>query len=309
MKRKYMSEFGLHTYSSYLTICYPNFLDTIDIGKNDYHIYMITLIPKLVYDSQSLLIFKDHITINVKVKTEKEEKVEQFAFAISHDINHKDCKFEFDKPTKTLIFFDGKNTIKIGVLSLYLRFSSKNLESEIIYIGQSFGKDGERTAPQRLKSHSTLQKIQSDLLYEGTERDLALILLEFTPRLLSTFDGVTKDYEKTQEEDLAHLEEIFKDPPLVLNNQIINISEAALINYFKPEYNEKFKNNFPDVEHKGYKQYYDLDYNAVCVELDPDAIGLNLYSKENRYFPFNSINYTLHPENVRKSMFEIFKSK
>jgi hypothetical protein len=303
-----MSEFGLHTYSSHLTICYPNYLNTIEIGKNDYHIYMITLIPKLTIERQSLEVFEDHISLNVRVRTEKEDTVENLEFAIvPPDINHQDYEYEIDNPSKTLTFSDGKGTgLKISVLSLFLNFSKKNLETEIIYIGQSFGKDGERTAPERLKSHSTLQRIQSDLLYEGPEKDLTLILIEFTPRLLSAFDGISNDYEKTQEEDLAHLKEVVSNPPLVLNNQIVNITEAAIINYFKPEYNDKFINNFPDIEHKGYKQYYDLDYNAVCVELDPDAIGLSLYSKEKHYHPFNSIEYTLHPENIRKSMFEIF---
>jgi|GEM_PF-3100290 len=34
--------------------------------------------------------------------------------------------------------------------------------------------------------------------------------------------------------------------------QIINITEAALINYFKPPYNVNFVENFPNVRHKGY---------------------------------------------------------
>jgi hypothetical protein len=310
MKRKYMSEFGLHTYTSYLTICYPNDLNSIDIGKHDYHIYMITLIPKLTFDKQSLQIFEDHISLKVRVKTETEDSLETLEFAIAPDINHKYLTYEIDKPSKLLTISKGKDEIlKIRVLPLYLKLSKRNLETEIIYIGQSFGKDGERTAPERLKSHSTLQRIQADLLYEAPERDLAIVLLEFTPRLLTSFDGISGDYEKNEEEDIAHLREVMSNPPLILNNQIINITEAALINYFKPEYNEKFKNNFPDVEHKGYRQYYDLDYNAICVELDPDAIGLSLFSKVQRYRPFNSIKYTLHTENIRKSMFDIFSKE
>ena len=37
-------------------------------------------------------------------------------------------------------------------------------------------------------------------------------------------------------------------------NQIINITEAAMINYFKPPYNINFIDNFPDKNHKGYSQ-------------------------------------------------------
>ncbi len=32
-----------------------------------------------------------------------------------------------------------------------------------------------------------------------------------------------------------------------------------MINYFKPEYNINFVENFPDENHRGYRQYFDLD--------------------------------------------------
>ncbi|MEC1664506.1 hypothetical protein [Bacillus halotolerans] len=312
MKRKYMSEFGLHTYSSYLTICYPNDIGNLNMqnGINN-HIYMITLIPKLAIDKDSLQVFEDHLSLRIKVKTEEDNYVETLEFSLG-PINHKEFKYEVDKPGKTftVITKDGA-ILQQRVLFLYLdylenTYNSGKLDTEILYIGQSYGSNGERTAIDRLKSHSTLQKIQSELLFEGAERDLALLLLEFTPKLLSSFDGRTQNYEKSPEEDINHLQEVVGNPPLKLNKQIINITEAALINYFKPYYNDKFKDNFPDVEHKGYKQYYDLDYNAVSVELDPDSINLRLYSKERSYKIFESIKYSLHPENIRKSMFDIF---
>ncbi|MCY8272963.1 hypothetical protein [Bacillus sonorensis] len=306
MKRKYMSEFALNTFSSYLTICYPNDLDALN-PKINYHIYMITLIPRLTFERDSLQIFEDHILLKIRVKTEEQDTIETFEFGLEPDLNHKDLIYEIDKASKTLSIVTKEEKIfKIRVLNLYLNYTDQFLETEIVYIGQSFGKNGERTALDRLKSHSTLQKIQSDLLFEREDRDLTLLLLEFTPMLLSSFDGRSKDYERSLDDDTIHLKSIMENPPLRLNNQIINITEAALIYYFKPEYNDKFKNNFPDVEHKGYKQYYDLDYNAICVELDPEAINLKLYSKERRYYPFRSIRYSLHPDNIRKSMFDIF---
>ncbi|MGW5891891.1 hypothetical protein [Priestia megaterium] len=310
MKRKYMSEFGLHTYSSYLSICYPNDLNTLQVSDQRYHIYMITLVPKLTFNKDSLQIFEDHISLEVNVKTEEKEETETLEFCVDPSLNHTELNFEIDKPRKSLKITNDDGTGVIArVLPVYTKFSRRNLETEIIYIGQSFGKDGERTAPERLKSHSTLQKIQSELLFEAPEQDLALVLLEFTPQLLSSMDGITKNYETSDEEDRAHLKRIMSNPPTDRMNQIINITEAALINYFKPEYNEKFKDNFPDVEHKGYKQYYDLDYNAIAVELDPDAIGLKFFSKEKDYPLFESIKYTLHPENIRRSMFDIFPTE
>lgn len=310
MKRKYMSEFGLHTYTSFLTICYPNDLASLNAQEQSYHIYMITLVPKLTIKRDSLKKFKDHISIEINVKTEDGTTTELLEFAADPTLDHTRLTYEIDKPCKSLKILNGdKGGMIARVLPLYLQFSRKNLETEIIYIGQSFGKNGERTAPERLRSHSTLQKIQADLLFEEPERDLTLTLLEFTPKLLASMDGISKQYEKSEEEDIAHLEAITRNPPLELSNQIINVTEAALINYFKPEYNEKFKDNFPDIAHKGYKEYYDLDYNAISVELDPDAISVNFFSQEKRYMQYRSIKYPLYSEEIRKSMFDIFSKE
>lgn len=71
-------------------------------------------------------------------------------------------------------------------------------------------------------------------------------------------------------------------------NQIINVAEAAIINYFNPKYNTNFIDNFPNINHKGYKQYYDLDYNSISVKIDMEFYNKNiiLYTAENRLGPW-----------------------
>lgn len=309
MKRKYISEFGMHVYSSHVTICYPNDLQSLEVDHK-YHIYMVNLIPKLKFVKDSIVIEKEGFSIDVSVQTENKNINETLMVSLHPLIDHTKFTFTLDKPLKSLTIKDKNGGgVITRILPFYLENSRQNLECEIVYIGQSFGKKGERDALDRLKSHSTLQKIQADHLFNNPESDIAVSLWEFTPRLLTSFDGKTKEYEKSSKEDKEHMLQILENPPLYINNQIINITEAALINYFKPNYNEKFKNNFPNIEHLGYKYYYDLDFNSLLVELDPDAIGLNLFSKEKNYHLFNAIEYTLHPEDVRKSMFDIFSEK
>ncbi|MGN7400857.1 hypothetical protein ACTHO0_13490 [Cytobacillus praedii] len=175
-----------------------------------------------------------------------------------------------------------------------------------MFVGQSYGKGGSRKALDRLKSHSTLQKIMADVSFNEEIRDIAITLWEFTPRLYTSFDCRSKSYEISETENIAHMKQVITAEQR--NNQIINITEAALIHYFKPEYNDKFKNNFPLITHGGYKDYYDLDYNALLVELDQDTINGKLYSKYREYSMFPRIEYTLHPENIRKSIFDIFSN-
>ena len=87
----------------------------------------------------------------------------------------------------------------------------------------------------------------------------------------------------TEEEGDKHMHDVLCNLPRL--DQVINIMEAALINYFKPEYNVNFVENFPNENHKGYKQYFELDYNSLCVEIDLEFDSLNwvqLYSDANK---------------------------
>src|SRR5699024_2459823 len=195
--------------------------------------------------------------------------------------------------------------LETDVLSAYLELSKQPLKSKILYVGQSYGKAGERDAIQRLSSHSTLQRILADTMNRSIEKEIAITLWEFTPRLISSFDGISKKHLTSEKEDSDHIEKVLSAPPLWIDNQIINITEAALINYFKPEYNKVFKNNFPDITHKGYKFYYDYDYNAITVELDPSCINIKIFSETTDYSQFSPIKYQLHSEEKRISMFNI----
>lgn len=182
-------------------------------------------------------------------------------------------------------------------------------EFEVLYIGQAYGKDGSRTAFERLETHSTLQKILTKYRSENPGKHIYILLLEFQKQLSMSFDGISKQYTKTEEESDKHMEEVCCNLPE--DNQVINITEAALINYFKPEYNVNFVDNFPNENHKGYKQYFDLDYNSLTVELDMEfdhAPIIQLYTRTNRVNnSFGFIRYKLFNDNERSSMYEIFE--
>ena len=123
-----------------------------------------------------------------------------------------------------------------------------------------------------------------------------------------SFDGRSKEYMKTEEESDKHMKQVCCNLPE--EDQVINITEAALINYFKPEYNINFVDNFPNENHKGYRQYYDLDYNSLLVELDLEfdhAPLIQLYTSTNRInSSFDFIRYQLFNDNESSNMYEIF---
>ena len=176
---------------------------------------------------------------------------------------------------------------------------------EILYVGQSYGKNGDRNAVNRLLEHSTLQQILAEINVNEPDKDVVVSLWDFVPKLLPVMDGISKNYQTSNDVDNSHIMN-------VLNNdfdykQMINITEAALINFFKPKYNEKFANNFPDYKHSSYTEYYNLDFNSLIVELWQDDLNSRLFTDTNEYRVYDFIQYRLHPENERKSMFDIFK--
>lgn len=111
------------------------------------------------------------------------------------------------------------------------------------------------------------------------------------------------------EEDQRHLEKVFSELPLY--DQVINVTEAALINYFKPKYNKDFIENFPDPQHVGYRQYYDLDYNCITIELDLEFDTfpiIELRTEINNIKScFDVIQYNLFNNNKRQNMYEMFR--
>lgn len=297
--RKYMSEFALHTYSSKVMICYPNQLEQADVSDAAYHIYMINKIKRLSFVENSVKVFDTYVEVKVKHGVNHTATIETINLPLCNDRTYEIADDKF------LDIKDEHNgCLKVGILPAYTNHSRNNLECEVLYVGQSFGRKGERDALKRLKSHETLQKILADTSYEDINYEIVITLWEFTPRLLSSMDG-TKGFQVSEQEDIQHLKNVHSAPPFFIDNQIINITEGALINYFKPKYNKKLKNNFPYEGHKGYKFYYDYDYNTIVVELDPSCINIKIHSEHTDYNQFNPIKYLLDSEEKRKSMFTI----
>lgn len=336
--RKYISEFGLNVYTSHKTIIPVEHLNKID-NDAKYHIYMILSTPRVIIKKDSLVVLNDGISfslLEISNGEEKEYKIEKFP--ILQDIDHRDITLDIKYPYDQLsykideeilqevyvkneeILKKNKCTVEEFInyyntpidaqafLNKYLYKNGLPSRFEVLYVGQSYGNNGERLAQERLSSHKTLQKILTDCHSKYRDKRIFILLLEMTPILNTSFDGISKQYISNEEEENKHLENGIKHLPLY--DQVINISEAALINYFKPEYNINFVENFPSDKHIGYKQYFDLDYNCLTVELDLEfdySPAIHLFSSNNEIkSSFDFIEYDLFNEPNRKNMYDIF---
>jgi hypothetical protein len=134
--------------------------------------------------------------------------------------------------------------------------------------------------------------------------EIWLVLFRFEEMLLVTFDGRSKSYGTSDEQDLAHMQSVLGTP--VTEAQRINYTEAALIRYFRPPYNTEYKNSFPSPAHASYAECYDLDLNAVTVEIDSRQIRCRLWSEAVEPTWIHLPRFELHSKEERQSMFDFF---
>lgn len=328
MERKYLAEFGLGIYSSYKTLIPVEYLKQLEDSGDEhkYHIYCILSHPKIYIKKEKTSVTENGIQITLfEMNGSKEIEYELPLWEVAQELDYSKVELSCDFPyVKLKIEIKDteylslnprmKSCVTIFAQDLFNIFAhnfKRVDEYEVLYIGQAYGSRGERTALTRLSSHSTLQKILTDCQRKYVDKHIYILLLEMSTNLNMSFDGITKKYSASQEEDNVHMENIFSDLPR--EQQVINIAEAAMINYFKPVYNVNFVENFPDVKHKGYKQYFDLDYNCMIVELDlefDNSPVIQLYTSNNRIdSPFNFIKYDLFNDPNRKNMYDIFQTK
>lgn len=324
METKYTFEAGLSVFPSFKTIVSLSSLSEWSKHDNhDYHIYALMLHDKYYFEPLQTKVTKEGIEISL-FKIEAQEKVEyklplwKNEFFESHDLTI-DIPYPYTwmkiiGRSKEAVASSRKSirSINISADSLYQKVASQfetTQQYEVVYVGKAYGKNGKRTAFHRLVGHETLQKIMIDIERTNPNKQLYVLLLEYASNLMMKFDGMSDCFVDSQAVSDTHFNDVICHLPA--EEQVINITEAALIHYFKPKYNLNYVENFPNKNHKGYRQYFDLDYNTLTVELDlefDEPMWIQLFTKENRIdTPYDYIQYKLFNDNNRLGMYEIFK--
>jgi hypothetical protein len=268
------------------------------------HIYMICRRPRISIQPEDVRFtdrtFEGHITIQDGATVHKEP----FSMPVK---DTSDLKFLSEYPFNAFAIATSDGSVcmegKAAVFAAKAgpRFH-KHLSAEVLYVGQSYGVEGSRTAPDRLKSHPTLQKIYAEAICRTPDKEIWLELWSFSPMLLISFDGISKDYGTTTEQDDDHINSVLDTE--ITEQQRVNFTEAALIRYFDPEYNKLFRGTFPNPAHTSYSECYDLDINSVVVELDTEDSECQLWSKAVPPRWTHYIQYALHSKEDREAMFD-----
>lgn len=225
--------------------------------ENPCNIYFILRRPKVTVEPNSFyskeqeaffdLIIHDRGNAGVlKIKLELNKAKSKLSLVTEYPYN----SFAIRDEEKTLLF--ARPSTLIDRVQVENNVSTEMLDYEILYIGQAYGKNGERTALNRLASHETIQKIYTHALTNNPESDIWIMLTSFTQismlfsvgsdEILQTIESKKRDNKLTKN--------FFDNKGLVFSEkQKINFTEAALIKMFEPKYNKEFKNSFPNNKH------------------------------------------------------------
>ena len=287
-EKLYISEVAVSLYSarwlmtsaSQLMTCRTISAEMQEVANNS-HIYLICKSPVISFSKDSFKYEGGILSgdINYRIEGVLREKGFLFKFPLRNGAT--EVRLSKYPHREILIVDSGGNEIRCipaNLLGISMGWHLENNELsdlEVLYVGQAFG-DGTRTAFERLKSHSTLQKILAQAQYESPDLEIQILTFEYAPysiiyQMRGRVDNVVSDYRDM---------DIFRS---ILDNHLsereqICLAEAGLIRYFQPRYNAIYKENFPSEKHKILESCYDLDFSALIVEVDTDEFRFRLFS-------------------------------
>lgn len=308
-RRKYFTEHGINMVSGWILLLQQGHLDEVgpfvERTGASFHIYMICRRPRLTVDPASVQLDSDYLSGTFYAH--HGEEVEERGFKIHNLTGSSDLIFSSSYPYTEFSVVDGDaKHISSGVFAHLVLMDGRHtdlVDLEVLYIGQAYGQGGSRTASDRLAGHSTLQRIYSEVMRNTPHQEVWLVLCEFEPLLLSFFDPRADEYETTEDEDKEHTREVLCAG--INEHHAINFTEAALIRYFQPRYNSVFKDSFPSQSHSTYAECYKLDLNAICVEVNTEALYCRLWSNSTQKPWIHFARFPLHTREERRSIFDI----
>ncbi|ASM22328.1 MULTISPECIES: hypothetical protein [Serratia] len=292
MKRKFVTEYSIGYLNSYTAMLTANQLLSDDKmtpaqikAISECHIYTIAARPAPYFKNGSIKHEGNKLSGCLCYKidgVERSVEFSDFPWELDEDVISISC----DYPFKKIISYDSKGHectyIPADYLAnMYITHGVGEVTElnnyEVLYVGQALGNQGDRNAMDRLRSHSTLQKILARTAYDYPDKEIMIFMHEFKhENLFSSIDGRAVGADRSDKNEKRLLNAI-RNPPN--KKQKIGLIEAGLIRYFQPCYNEIYKIKFPSTKHKVLQSCYDLDISGFVVELNSDNLNYFLYSK------------------------------
>ena len=286
------------------------FVNSFNIFTEDSpcHIYFIGKRPRLTIIPEKFEVTDESIKLTFGIN--RKGKIEEKEYTFHNTFNTKEITIISSYPFNEFQLTSENRQLLSAKVSPFLQtyVSGNFLDLEILYIGQSYGVNGARTAPDRLASHSTLQGIYAEAINRNPDCEIYLALASFAEISIMMMDGMTKFTEEELNKDNIRSKKVIDklNQEGIKEQQKINFTEAALIKYFQPKYNKIYKDSFPNPAHLTYSECYDLDINAICIELQTyEIINCCFFSDVIQPAHSHMHKFLLNSQIERKSIFEI----
>ena len=249
-KRLYSVEGAIHLYSSMPIVMTPADIYSINENLLNSHalsqcnIYLIVQRNRIFINPEGFSL--NHRTVHGQFLTHTANRIRKvpFEFIIPSDIVPLDIAIKEVavalNGTTLLIKTENKDhIINVNKLISYSKSDLYYTETDlrVVYIGQGIGRIYPRTSVNRLRSHTSLQRILSDIVTFTPEMDVFILLYRFehSRTILSNGGNLNLEPESSWEMESIHFNNL--QNVKLTRNQIVSLAEAALINYFQPQYN------------------------------------------------------------------------
>lgn len=178
----------------------------------------------------------------------------------------------------------------------------RHLDLQVVYIGQSRGTDFGRTAVMRLDHHEKWDLFNRHIAAENPHLEMWIILISQSPLLQLNF---ALPGPQGRDQDMPEMMRRIRNPFPINHEDRLNFVEAALINYFKPRFNDKFKRGvIPSERHESYERLFLVPVDVATIELETlTTLGCRLYSErvEPRFTHLKSCHF--NPTFTLKQLF------
>jgi hypothetical protein len=309
----FISEHGVNIYSARWMMTNAKQLMSDGVMSDEHkavadncHIYIITKLPRFTFKPQTTRYENGRISGHVQYRVKGE--VREIEFDVEFPLVDGAVRSELsDYPHAEMRTLDASgNMIRYLAANMVALGSKVRMERselhqlEALYVGQAFG-DGDRSAFDRLRSHSTLQRILADINATCPDDEVYVATFEYDHyRLLTMMNGMVPAQESS-DEDSKRYYSIIENP--LSDHQQVCLAEAGLIRYFGPKYNAIYRDSFPSRSHRILHECYKLDFSALVVEIDTEDLYFSLYSDHARPSQHHICKYDLVADEDRQSFF------
>ncbi len=293
-KRKYVSEWTLVL--TVLAAAVGRQQDFQEVGPPpdyDCHLYLVTTRPRMSIEPTSVVI-TDH-DVSFTLRLQRGQAFDEYPLAGGHELGPGPWRWKSEWPFEEfeVVHGDTGQVAMSAVVAALQQTAGKDWpqaasEHEVLYVGQSYGADGDRTAWDRLKSHSTLQQILSEV---PPDQQVWLTLAAVTEVAAAQLMGgpdAPEDYPDDElDRDARIAMAVYRDGSFRERDSVA-LAEAGLIRYFQPKYNDRLKRNFPTPRQVPLVTARSFDFHGLVVELQGQHVGASYGSA---FVEFNSIHF------------------